>query len=468
MSNKLKDKFSFTNLNKACTMKDDQFFTPPFSDGGQVFTVQGMRHLFIDNGAKVLAIAHVDTVLGPARIGMIEEVSPTIGVSAAFDDRLGVYTIIDFLPEILGENAFDILLTEGEESGMSTASDFTVPEGKEYNWIFQFDRRGTTVVMYQYHNDELEKLLESYSFKVAFGSFSDIGSLEHLGVKGFNFGVGYHDEHNYHCYVIWDEYFSMVGKFVNFYQHMKNTKLIHTPEPKRNSTTRGHYNYYDSYDDWKYRNGKWQTTSIEPYHKGNGQGVKVILNGVAAWFNMDDNVYEIECAMCREYVDEASIDYDTLICKSCKDFLPNLSKICDLCSELIPGTEFNFKRRCCNKCATKIDEHPPEVKCWSCLKYFPAEEIYSQTAVCPTCHKQMFSDLDEPEKTQCDECGNKYSANLIDQENGKCINCSLNDLEDYEENESMHCKGCNTRMFSPTYYEKSGGLCPLCYKFGGL
>ncbi|MCP6726064.1 hypothetical protein NL526_28810, partial [Klebsiella pneumoniae] len=70
-------------------------------------------------------------------------------MSIAHDDRLGLYYIMEILPS-LGINV-DVLLTTDEEIGQSSASEFKKAEGKQYNWMFMFDRHGYgNVVMYQY------------------------------------------------------------------------------------------------------------------------------------------------------------------------------------------------------------------------------------------------------------------------------------------------------------------------------
>jgi hypothetical protein len=139
--------------------------------GDRVKTPRG-PYYFRDNGASVLGVAHLDTVLNakPMREGKYV-------IAPQLDDRLGVWILLDLLPS-LGVN-LDILLTTGEESGNTTAYYFD--SIRPYNWIVEFDRAGSDVVMYQYDCDEYADLLGSYGFRVGFGSFSDICAMDHLG-----------------------------------------------------------------------------------------------------------------------------------------------------------------------------------------------------------------------------------------------------------------------------------------------
>lgn len=179
---------------------------------------------WIDNGGSVLAVAHLDWVMSrpPLLVGdMIK--------CPQLDDRLGVWTILDLLPK-LGVKV-DVLLTDSEEVGRSTSQYFET--SKEYNWMFQFDRRGTDVVMYQYGTDENGERLEKYGFKVGSGTFSDICSLDFLGISGWNVGVGYHNEHSDKCYADLNDTYMNAVKFAEFWNDWKDTPIPAPPEEDR-------------------------------------------------------------------------------------------------------------------------------------------------------------------------------------------------------------------------------------------
>ena len=182
-------------------------------------------YYFRDNGADVLAVAHLDTVGAPdtRQCNFLNTEGGEVVYSRALDDRLGAYVILDLLPKL--GITYDLLLTVGEESGQSTAAFFEPP--KDYDWMIEFDRGGSDVVMYQYENEDTADLVERSGARVADGIFSDISVLEHLGVKGFNWGVGYQDYHSPRSHAYLDDTFAMVDYYLTFHAANTGTRLPH-------------------------------------------------------------------------------------------------------------------------------------------------------------------------------------------------------------------------------------------------
>lgn len=147
--------------------------------------------------------------------------------STRLDDRLGLAILLDYLPS-KGIN-LDLLLTDNEEIGQSTAGDFC-PESHSYNWLLQFDRRGDDVVTYDYTCRDWAKALSSVDFKIGRGTFSDISSLEHLERSGVNVGIGYHKEHSIDCYCELSELQSQLDKSLRFIEQFSETSFVHVPE----------------------------------------------------------------------------------------------------------------------------------------------------------------------------------------------------------------------------------------------
>lgn len=185
-------------------------------------------YFYKDNGSNILAVAHLDTVGHAddrtARF-VVTEGGGTVVFSRALDDRLGAYIILELLPK-LGLK-YDILLTVGEESGMSTAAFFEPPKGKEYDYMIEFDRGGTDVVMYQYDDVEVRDLVKAAGARVGDGSFSDISYLGHLEIKGFNWGVGYQDYHGPRAHAFLDDTFAMVSRYLTFAQQNEGVYMPH-------------------------------------------------------------------------------------------------------------------------------------------------------------------------------------------------------------------------------------------------
>jgi hypothetical protein len=238
-------------------------------------------------------------VLNSKHFQVIQERKDTKVYNMQLDDRLGVYTMLDLLPK-LGIN-FDLLLTEGEETGQSTAQHFT---NNKYNWIFSFDRQKDDVVLYDYQDAKInswEQALKDSEFRIGLGSFSDIAFMEDLGIKGVNIGTGYVNEHSRNCYASMKMLTSQIEKFKNFYDKNKDIKYAHVEKP------------YISYNrGWDYGFSRYN-----PYYKKTNLGCYLCEDGVG--INPVFNVY-----LCDDCFKDAGI------CQECDDIFPDI--------ELMNGT----------------------------------------------------------------------------------------------------------------------------------
>jgi hypothetical protein len=190
----------------------------------------GRFYWYQDNGSDVLAVAHLDSVQADVLAQVVDTAAGPLVVSGALDDRLGAYVILELLPN-LGVTC-DWLLTTDEEIGRSTARDFAdAYDGKRYNWLIEFDRGGTDVVMYDYETAEYVELVEAAGAKVGQGSYSDIADLEPLGCAAFNWGVGYQDYHGPRSHAWLADTFRMVARFLRFHDANHARHLPHDPVP---------------------------------------------------------------------------------------------------------------------------------------------------------------------------------------------------------------------------------------------
>lgn len=180
---------------------------------------------FIDNGGDILAVAHTDTV---CKFKWLYADARYIA-SPVLDNRIGVYIALVELKR-RGIVA-DILLTTGEESGMSTAYDFKT--SKRYNWIAEFDRSGEDCAMYQFKNPETSAAVKSAGFNPVMGSYTDIVELENLGCAGFNFGVGYNNYHSDGSYIETPLLADLIDRFENFYWTNKDRRFEYKPGSNR-------------------------------------------------------------------------------------------------------------------------------------------------------------------------------------------------------------------------------------------
>lgn len=231
---------SFPNLNykemrKVCSAKPVMLAK---KYGLKEYNTPGGKAWFKDNGANILAIAHLDSRVPFLHFEVARLRPDSLIYCPTLDDRLGAYIILDWLQT--ANIKADILLTENEEKGASTAAWFQFPKGKKYNWMFMFDRAGSDVVMYNYRDTITAAMLEKHGWKVGNGSYSCICDLEDLGVKGFNFGAGYHDYHTEYAWASRNELMINLRKFVSFHNEYVNVELPHVSQTSYLSRYQGH------------------------------------------------------------------------------------------------------------------------------------------------------------------------------------------------------------------------------------
>lgn len=206
-----------------------------------------------------LIVCHADTVRAGGEEGHSYAYKDGVANSIALDDRLGITAMLYMLDNCMGDCA--ALVCDNEEIGQSTAQQFNADSSP--NWMVELDRRGTDVVCYEYDTPLLRGMLEWADFKVGRGSFSDICYLDHLGVCGFNVGVGYQLEHTDQCHANLTDTFSQLTKLKKFYSKFKDVPLNYEP-------TRYKYDYRSStallydYDDDDYTlDSKYKATMAD-------------------------------------------------------------------------------------------------------------------------------------------------------------------------------------------------------------
>jgi hypothetical protein len=226
-------------------------------------------YIYQNNGSKILAVAHLDSVDQKNRFCRFytdHNRGPVVR-APTLDDRLGAYVITDLLPSVGIKT--DILLTVGEEQGQSTAEFFKT--NKQYNWMFQFDRTGTDVVMYQFDTPARRQLLRSVHAWPAFGAFSDISFLSHLKCAGFNWGVGYHDYHGPQAWASLGEMFQQAARFARFYERYSGLYMAHSGSGGHSSSGYGSWGGWND-DDWELTGKGWRRVAVV---KEGTEGVKI-------------------------------------------------------------------------------------------------------------------------------------------------------------------------------------------------
>lgn len=240
-----------------------QAFTKPsewFSQFGEAWECGPDKELLIhqDNGKRLLVVAHLDTVTpyyAPPTKGLklkrpkwakkakTQEQAIDVAIKQknklaktltgpVVDDRLGCALA-------LGVSAWaDVLWTDGEEQGRSTARYFDAP--RDYNFIIGFDRRGTDVVTYQYQDLDWINALKT-SFNVGQGTFSDIAVMDKLGVSAMNMGIGYYDEHTMKAYWNPQDTALQMRRLHGFLKEYGGVEFSYTPKTVKTSQNFGNY-----------------------------------------------------------------------------------------------------------------------------------------------------------------------------------------------------------------------------------
>lgn len=214
-------------LLKRCTMSVSDYVEEFMQLGADIKYTDDGPVIHLDRGCPVVGVAHMDHVKFWAKPKIVKEKKQIW--CPQLDDRLGIWVILDLLPSFGVQT--DILLTDSEECGRSTAKDFKTE--KQFNWMYQFDRRGTDTVLYDYDSEENRARLEAHSLTTGWGSFSDICSLEHLGCSGWNVGTGYYNEHSDQCHANLRETYFQALNFAQFFNAHKDTHIPIPPQPKR-------------------------------------------------------------------------------------------------------------------------------------------------------------------------------------------------------------------------------------------
>lgn len=239
-------KLDYNRLLEICRLPDNKVFTwllkqPELKTGETVTGISQLnnRKLYVFNkrGAKILGVAHTDTLLNAKWAEMIKRPDgEKIIFSPNLDDRVGVWLLLE-LSSVL---SFDMVFTTDEESGQSTLSDWTANNDESlYNWAFEFDRGYEDVALYDFsYDEEWANVVEKYFGKADMGAFTDICEL--TDICAMNIGKMYEKAHTWECYTrsSWIE--KAVRKFLKFYKKQQGMKYKHTPV------------YYGGYGYWRY------------------------------------------------------------------------------------------------------------------------------------------------------------------------------------------------------------------------
>ena len=263
------------------------------------------------------------------------------------DDRCGVYSILQMLK--LGHRP-SVLFFMGEEIGCCGARRFTEDFPKDFlsnvNCFIEIDRRGNhDCVRYSDDNDALTKVIETFDFKFAWGSCTDISKLmPHFGISGINLSSGYYNEHSGKTEFISIKDLNYLIKRLD--KILSSDKFNEKFEYKSRPSVYSYPHYYRPIYDSVPKNKSFEQLSL--------------LQDMPYIDNQIDN-----CEYCGEPVDKDSLvevlPEGIFICKDCvQDFLSQGYQQCPCCGKLnLPVCEPDdpdFVHNYCEYCGACLDE----------------------------------------------------------------------------------------------------------------
>lgn len=176
------------------------------------------KYIIAEGDIPICLVAHLDTVgKNPPKHIFYDNTQHVMWSPELLgaDDRAGVYAIIDIIND--GYRPHVIFTTDEEQGALGAQAVVTrYPDCPLENLkaIFQLDRRGQNdCVFYDCDNPDFENYVESFGFKTAYGSFSDISVLApSWKVAAANLSIGYFNEHSETEHLFCDYMEETIGK----------------------------------------------------------------------------------------------------------------------------------------------------------------------------------------------------------------------------------------------------------------
>lgn len=254
---------------------------------GKQNVVADDEYLFCEGNAKMMLVAHLDTVhkrLPSTIVETATAISSPQGIGG--DDRCGVMAILTILKEIGPDSRPYLLFTTDEETGMLStrkAADDLIQRIAPVNYIIELDRHGKNdAVFYDCGNETFIKWILGYGFEQKEGTGSDIKVLsDKWDLASVNLSIGYQSEHTANEVVYPHDMRATIDKVKKIIAETKPDVLF--PMVKKKS-----YGYY--YGDFfkvgdivsavktstGFVYGKDKRTVLEYYHFVYGEKFKVV------------------------------------------------------------------------------------------------------------------------------------------------------------------------------------------------
>ena len=194
--------------------------------------IEVTERYIVAHGSDIALVAHLDTVhLEKNNDNTLffdqkkRVVWSSVGLGA--DDRAGVFAILRLLKA--GLRPTIILLTD-EEIGGQGAKALVAKHKDNYlnlKYLIELDRHGKEdCVFYRCCNSEFEKYVQSFGFKRAWGTFSDISIIAPAWeIAAVNLSIGYFEEHTLAEYLDLNMFDTTVSRVEAMLRDVANAKF---------------------------------------------------------------------------------------------------------------------------------------------------------------------------------------------------------------------------------------------------
>lgn len=167
----------------------------------KVYAKEG-KYIYAPGEIPLGLVAHIDTVHSfPSEEFFYDQEKKVLWAADGLgaDDRAGIYAILTLIEKGYRPT---IIFTDKEETGGQGAKELITdfPKcRKNLNFLIEIDRQGQNdCVFYQCDNQKFNTFIESFGFKTAYGTFTDISVIcPQWGIAGVNVSAGYVDEHSF-------------------------------------------------------------------------------------------------------------------------------------------------------------------------------------------------------------------------------------------------------------------------------
>lgn len=160
--------------------------------------------LIAEGELPICLIAHMDTVFpGPPAQFYFDSKEKVLWSphGAGFDDRAGLYAIVDILEHTNLRPSIVLLDLEerGGEGAQSLVTRYSKCPFKDCRALVELDRANyNDSVFYSCDNKKFEDYINKFGFETAIGTFSDISIIAPVWkIAAVNLSIGYLDEHSY-------------------------------------------------------------------------------------------------------------------------------------------------------------------------------------------------------------------------------------------------------------------------------